>query len=139
LRPIGLRSRWNENIDTWLNAVSLAVALPESEYPEMRAAGDSMPPTKIWKERFPEKYAPFTHARAAVESRATELNIPVENLISPEVIRKLVWKSSTDVTKDALELGARPWQVSEIANLVTAALLEREPLVVPETPEPDAE
>jgi len=60
-------------------------------------------------------------------------------LISPEVIRKLVWKSSTDVTKDALELGARPWQVSEIANLVTAALLEREPLVVPETPEPDAE
>jgi ribonuclease D len=139
LRPIGLRPRWKENIDTWLNAVSLAVALPESEYPEMRAAGDSMPPTKIWKERFPEKYAPFTHARAAVESRATELNIPVENLISPEIIRKLVWKSSTDVTKDALELGARPWQVSEIANLVTAALLEREPLVVPETPEPDAE
>jgi ribonuclease D len=139
LRPIGLRPRWKENIDTWLNAVSLAVALPESEYPEMRAAGDSMPPTKIWKERFPEKYAPFTHARAAVESRATELNIPVENLISPEIIRKLVWKSSTDVTTDALELGARPWQVSEIANLVTAALLEREPLVVPETPEPDAE
>ncbi len=135
LRPIGLRPRWKENLDIWLAAIASAVALPESDYPEMRAAGDSMPPTKIWKERFPEKYAPFTHARAAVELRAAELNIPVENLISPEVIRKLVWKLSTDVAKDALELGARPWQVAEIAELVSAALLEREPLLLPEAPE----
>jgi len=135
LRPIGLRPRWKENLDIWLAAIASAVALPETEYPELRAAGESMPPTKIWKERFPEKYAPFTHARAAVELRAAELNIPVENLISPEVIRKLVWKLSTDVAKDALELGARPWQVAEIADLVSAALLEREPLVLAEAPE----
>jgi ribonuclease D len=139
LRPIGLRARWKENLDIWLAAIAAAVALPESDYPEMRAAGDSMPPTKIWKERFPEKYAPFTHARAAVEARAAELNIPVENLIAPDVIRKLVWKQSTDVTKDATDLGARPWQVAEIAELVTAALLEREPLALPEAPESVAE
>ena len=139
LRPIGLRPRWKENLDIWLAAIASAVALPENDHPEMRAAGDSMPPTKIWKERFPEKYAPFTHARAAVEARAAELNIPVENLISPEVIRKLVWKLSPDVAKDAIELGARPWQVAEIADLVSAALLEREPLVLPETPEAAAE
>ena len=139
LRPIGLRARWKENLDIWLSAIASAVALPENDYPELRAAGESMPPTKIWKERFPEKYAPFTHARAAVEIRAAELNIPVENLISPEVIRKLVWKLSTDVAKDALELGARPWQVAEIADLVSAALLEREPLVLPEAPEAAAE
>ena len=139
LRPIGLRPRWKENLDIWLAAIASAAALPETEYPELRAAGDSMPPTKIWKERFPEKYAPFTHARAAVELRAAELNIPVENLISPEVIRKLVWKLSTDVAKDAIELGARPWQVAEIADLVSAALLEREPLVLPEALEAAAE
>jgi ribonuclease D len=135
LRPMGLRARWKENLDIWLAAIASAVALAENDYPEMRAAGDSMPPTKIWKERFPEKYAPFTHARAAVEARALELNIPVENLISPDVIRKLVWKLSTDVAKDALELGARPWQVAEIADLVSAAMLEREPLLLPEAPE----
>jgi len=132
LRPIGLRASWKENLELWLSAIASAVALPENEYPEMRAAGDSMPPTKIWKERFPEKYAPFTHARAAVEARAAELNIPVENLIAPEIVRKLVWKLSDDVRKDALEFGARPWQVAEIAELVAAALLEREPLVVSE-------
>ena len=139
LRPIGLRPRWKENLDAWLTAIASAVALSESDYPELRAAGDSMPPTKIWKERFPEKYAPFTHARAAVELRAAELNIPVENLISPEVIRKLIWKLSRDVSKDALELGARPWQVAEIADLVSAALLEHEPIVLPEAPETTAE
>ena len=135
LRPIGLRPRWKENLEIWLSAIAEAVALPENEFPEMRAAGDSMPPTKIWKERFPEKYAPFTHARAAVEERALELNIPVENLIAPDVIRKLIWKNSSDVTNDALEIGARPWQVAEIADLVTAALKEREPLVTPEPAE----
>jgi ribonuclease D len=139
LRPIGLRERWKENLDIWLAAIESAVALPENEYPEMRAAGDSMPPTKIWKERFPEKYAPFTHARAVVEARAAELNIPVENLIAPDVIRKLVWNSSTDVTQDALKLGARPWQVAEIADLVGAALLEREPLAQPEAPSESSE
>ncbi|CAB4613829.1 unannotated protein [freshwater metagenome] len=139
LRPIGLRPRWKDNLEIWLSAISAAVALPENEYPEMRAAGDSMPPTKIWKERFPEKYAPFTHARAAVEARAAELNIPVENLIAPDVIRKLIWKLSTDVNKDALELGARPWQVAEICVLVTAALLEREPLAVAEPAESASE
>lgn len=139
LRPIGLRPRWKENLDIWLAAVATAVALPENEFPEMRAAGESMPPTKIWKERFPEKYAPFTHARAAVEQRAAELNIPVENLISPDVIRKLVWKLSSDVAKDAAEFGARPWQISEIADLVTAALLEREPIATPEAVEGPSE
>ena len=139
LRPIGLRARWKDNLDIWLATISTAVAMPENEHPEMRAAGDSMPPTKIWKERFPEKYAPFTHARAAVEARAAELNIPVENLIAPDVIRKLVWKLSTDVPKDALDLGARPWQVAEIADLVSAALLEREPLAVAEPAEPATE
>jgi len=139
LRPIGLRARWKENLEIWLAAIAEAVALSENDYPEMRAAGDSMPPTKIWKERFPEKYAPYTHARAAVEARALELDIPVENLISPDVIRKLVWKLSDDVAKDAIELGARPWQVAEIAELVTAAMLEREPLVIPEAPEAEPE
>jgi ribonuclease D len=139
LRPIGLRARWKENLETWLAAIAEAVALSENDYPEMRAAGDSMPPTKIWKERFPEKYAPYTHARAAVEARALELDIPVENLISPDVIRKLVWKLSDDVAKDAIELGARPWQVAEIAELVKAAMLEREPLVIPEAPEAEPE
>jgi len=139
LRPLGLRARWKENLETWLAAIAEAVALSENDYPEMRAAGDSMPPTKIWKERFPEKYAPYTHARAAVEARALELDIPVENLISPDVIRKLVWKLSDDVAKDAIELGARPWQVAEIAELVKAAMLEREPLVIPEAPEAEPE
>ena len=139
LRPIGLRARWKENLDIWLAAIASAVALAENDYPEMRAAGDSMPPTKIWKERFPEKYAPFTHVRAAIEMRAAELNIPVENLISPDVIRKLVWKLSSDVSRDAIELGARPWQVAEIADLVSAAMLEREPLAIPEAPEAAAE
>jgi ribonuclease D len=132
LRPIGLRPRWKENMETWLSATAAAVALPESDYPEMRSAAETIPPSKIWKERFPEKYAPFTHARAGIESLAKELNLPVENLISPEIVRKLIWQNSLDVSTDGRALGARDWQLKQVAAIVTAALLENEPIEIPE-------
>lgn len=135
LRPIGLRPRWKENLEIWLAATAQAVALPESEFPELRAAGETMPPAKIWKDRFPEKYAPFTHARAGIEALAKDLNLPVENLISPEIVRKLIWQNSADVAGDALALGARTWQIELVAQIITAALLEVEPLEIPPPPE----
>ena len=81
LRPIGLRQRWLENIDTWLDAILRAQS---SELPAMRLNGDGMPPVKQWRDKFPERYAPLTHARDGVAKRALELNMPAENLITPE-------------------------------------------------------
>ena len=89
LRPLGLRARWLENLATWLDAISRAVALPESQWPPLRTAADTLPPIKLWRDRFPEKFAPLSHARAGVDMIATANNIPVENLISPEIIRRV--------------------------------------------------
>jgi ribonuclease D len=105
-----------------------------------------LPPIKLWRERFPEKYAPLTHARFAVETLAHDLSIPAENLISPEVIRRICWAppaastAALDVAAVAqamTTLGARPWQVEIVAEPVAAALLEREPreVAIPETPD----
>ena len=149
LRPIGMRARWLENMPTWLSATEAALNTPEDQWPPMKSGADTLPPLKLWRERFPDKYAPLTHARFAVESVAQELSIPAENLISPEIIRRICWAPPADslqnlnvdaVCQAMLNLGARQWQVEVVAPLVAAALLEREPREVPvvETAEPAA-
>ena len=141
LRPIGLRARWLENCTIWLEAIARAIALPEVEWPAMRTHSDALPPIKLWRERFPEKFAPLSHARALIEAIATHNSIPVENLISPESIRRICWSppSGATTTRDEAAVraalttaGARPWQIDLVAGALAGALLEREALVVQE-------
>jgi len=143
LRPIGLRARWLENCTMWLEAVARALALPEQEWPVMRTQSDTLPPIKLWRERFPEKFAPLSHARALIDSIATHNSIPVENLISPESIRRICWSppSGATINRDEAAVraalvaaGARPWQIDLVAGALADALLEREALVIEEPP-----
>ncbi|CAB4772477.1 unannotated protein [freshwater metagenome] len=138
LRPLGLRARWLENSASWINAISDALALGEDQWPQVRSDSDSLPPLKIWRERFPDKYAPLTHAKALLSAKATELDIPLENMITPEYIRRICWNAPKgDVARSLATLGARSWQIEIAAPLLEAALLETVPLAAPESPEPD--
>jgi ribonuclease D len=137
LRPLGLRARWLENLQLWLDSIAAAVALPEEQWPTMRTNADTLPPIKLWRDKFPEKFAPLSHARAAIELIAQENQIPVENLVTPEHIRRVCWKppigatttlSVSEVEKALTELGARQWQIDLVAPALAAALLEREPI-----------
>ena len=139
LRPLGLRPRWMENLQLWLDSIATAVSLPEEHWPAMRTNADTLPPIKLWRDKFPDKYAPLSHARAAIELIAQENQIPVENLITPEHVRRMCWKppvgatttlSISEVEKGLSELGARQWQIDLVAPALAAALLEREPLPV---------
>ena len=147
LRPLGLRARWIENLQLWLDSIASAVALPEDQWPSMRTNADTLPPIKLWRDKFPEKFAPLSHARAAIELIAQENQIPVENLITPEHVRRVCWKPpvgatstlSVSLVQSALsELGARQWQIDLVAPSLAAALLEREPIPV-EVTEPVTE
>ena len=103
----------------------------------MRLSGDGMPPVKQWRDKFPERYAPLTHARHAVNQRALELNIPAENLITPEFVRRICWDQTRPeqsiVEEKLAKLGARQWQIEQVAPLLAAALRQREPLASPES------
>jgi ribonuclease D len=148
LRPLGLRARWMENLELWLDSIAAAVALPEDQWPAMRTNADTLPPIKLWRDKFPEKFAPLSHARASIELIAQENQIPVENLITPEHVRRICWKppvgatttfSLSEVEKALVELGARQWQINLVAPALAAALLEREPVLVPAVQAPEGE
>lgn len=128
-----------EFFDAWSEAIIRALNLPEEELPPMRATSDALPPVKIWKERAPLAYARLTHARFNLQEVASELLMPLENLISPEIVRRISWMSQKErFTMETLrttlaKLGARPWQIERSRDAIFRSLSEKEPRVVPES------
>jgi ribonuclease D len=148
LRPIGIRARWMEYCDLWIAAIEGALAIPAEELPSLKVKGDGLPHIKIWRERFPEKYIPLSHARARMLDAAGERELPVENLLTPEFMRKICWNyggtsaSVADIASDLASWGARQWQIEITAPILSACLNEKEALPEPvkeDAPEQDGE
>jgi len=121
----------------WFALMKETIELPETDLPVLRIPSLGLPPIKLWKERNPLGNARLSHARAAVMQRAAELELPVENLISPEVIRQLAWKNPPESELEGyienllLEKGARSWQVEQIKAVLMDPMRATEPLPPP--------
>jgi len=66
-------------------------------------------------------------ARRSLTARADELRLPVENLVSPDLVRRLCWAppaaADADTVAGTLAAGgARPWQVAQTSALLAQAL-----------------
>jgi ribonuclease D len=137
LRPIGIRARWMEYCELWITAIEGALAIPTEELPPLKVKGDGLPHIKIWRERFPEKYIPLSHSRARLTDAASERELPVENLLTPEFMRKICWNyggnsaSVADIASDLASWGARQWQIEITAPILSACLDEKEALPEP--------
>lgn len=134
------RRKGVEHTGKWQAAILRALELADRDLPPMRSATDSLPPVKVWREKAPLAYARLTHARFHLQSLSHELKIPLENLISPESVRKLIWvseKRSFDLDSAKaflLELGVRTWQVNLVSEIIVRALDESEPLITKDEP-----
>ena len=124
----------------WFALLHQTLELPETELPVLRTTNVGLPPVKLWKDRNPLGNARLSHARAAVIRLAEELDLPVENLVSPEVIRQLVWKNPPEsqleqyIERLLLENGARHWQVDQITPVLIDPMQATEPLPPPPAP-----
>ena len=117
-------------LELWQAAVDRARALPERELPQPAAAYNGPPPPRAWADKDPVAAARLSAARAAVSALASELNLPQENLVSPDTVRRLCWTPPTEATPEAVastlaSLGARPWQIQLTTPLLTKALVAR--------------
>lgn len=114
-------------LDRWWAAIEAGRA--ETQLPlERSSGGDSLPPPRAWADRNPEADARLKAARPVVERRAEELRMPTENLLTPDVLRRVAWAPPVPVTAasvgDALRtLGARPWQIEQTAQGIADAFV----------------
>lgn len=115
-------------LDRWWKAMEAGRAA--TDLPRERASGgDTLPPPRAWVDRNPEADLRLKAARPLVEARATELSMPTENLLTPDLLRRVAWAPPATVDAasvgDALaELGARRWQIAETAQLIASAFVE---------------
>jgi ribonuclease D len=113
----------------WMRAVSRARAQPDRALPAASAPpSDGPPPAHRWQERDLEAYRRLTAVRAVVAALADEHNLPAENLLQPDAVRRLAWQppaevTATSVAGDLVGYGARSWQVELTAMPISRALL----------------
>jgi len=147
-KVIGRRTRLEAPpFNRWLKVLNFALKTPIEEQPELRVASQSLPPIKIWKDRNPLGYARLTHARAALIELSAHIQIPTENLVTPELVRKICWQEppatnseyENFVTEQLNKMGARPWQIDLVTPAISASLSKTEPLVAPEPVEAESE
>ncbi|MBP0449949.1 ribonuclease D [Kitasatospora sp. RG8] len=113
-------------LEQWLAAVQRGREVPENQLPPASAPHDGPPPPRAWAEKDPVAAARLSGARAAVSELAEARNLPAENLITPDLVRRVSWEppaeaSAENVAAALRRLGARQWQVDLVAPVVAAA------------------
>ena len=140
-------------IDRWLSVLNEAYRIPEENWPEMRARGDSLPAPRIWREKFPIANAQLQHVRRNLTEISEKYSIPQENLLSPEILKRVIFNSGkeevinysesqvSEIRSKLRELGARNWQVEIVADAVARAKSESlpPPVAVDPAEESDSE
>jgi ribonuclease D len=119
-------------LDRWWTAIEAGRAT--DDLPPDRVPSDALPPPRAWIDRNPEADARLKAARPVVEARAEELDMPTENLLTPELLRRVAWSPPSEWPDDTsfanaiaaqlADLGARPWQIDETAQRIAQAFVE---------------
>ena len=113
-----------------------ARASADDELPETTggAIPNGPPPAHRWAERDPAAAARLAAARAVVTAVAADSRLPVENLLSPDTLRRLSWDPPRPCDEQAVAqalagFGARPWQIELTAEPAARALCDLPVLV----------
>ncbi|MFK3670368.1 HRDC domain-containing protein [Leifsonia aquatica] len=127
-------------LDRWWGAIE--AGRTTEDLPVLRGNGDTLPPPRAWADRNPEADGRLKAARAALTALSEERNIPLENLLTPETLRRVAWTPPAEITAasigEALEAhGARPWQIEATSQMIADAFVESSQTPA-ETPETDS-
>jgi ribonuclease D len=108
--------------DRWVAALARARDLPEEDLPVRAPRTDGPPTPRAWAERDPVAAERLTLAREGMARLSEQLEVPAENLLTPDTVRRVMWEpAGADLAAlcDQLrELGAREWQIELTAPML---------------------
>jgi ribonuclease D len=118
-------------VDRWLDALNRARQLPEDALPVRAPRSDGPPAPRAWAERDPVAAERLVQAREGMNRLAEEHQLPAENLLSPDTVRRVMWEPAGDdlaaVSQQLRDLGAREWQVALTAPMLVDAIAAAAP------------
>jgi ribonuclease D len=118
-------------VDRWVEALTRARALTEDQLPVRAARTDAPPAPRAWAERDPIAAERLVLARDGMAQLSEEHQVPAENLLSPDTVRRVMWEpAGTDaeaIAAQLRELGAREWQVGLTTPMLVDAVTSAQP------------
>ena len=125
--PVFSGPKQRRSAATWLGA--LAAARDNPDPPEAVESNTGPPPASRWSRRKPEAAARLEAARLALGELSEQVTVPTENLLTPDLVRRLCWdwKPPTGDAAAVIEAflidgGAREWQRELTVARLAAAL-----------------
>ncbi|MET0703266.1 MAG: ribonuclease D [Mycobacterium sp.] len=124
--PVFGGSKQRRSAQVWLDALATARANPDP--PDTSEPQTGPPPAVRWSKRKPEAAERLEAARAALTALSASVTVPTENLLSPELVRRLCWDwVPTDDPAAAVDAvlsdgGARQWQRELTVPVLVEAL-----------------
>lgn len=126
--PVFGGTRQRRSAQIWLDA--LARARTAEELPDASEPQNGPPPAARWLRRKPEAAARLEAARAVLSELSQRVSVPTENLLTPEIVRRLCWDwqpaddAAAVIDAFLVDAGSRPWQRELTVPLLAEALTQ---------------
>jgi ribonuclease D len=124
--PVFGGNRQRRSASVWLEA--LARARTTDDLPAATEKLTGPPPAVRWSRRKPEAAIRLETARAELTELSQRVSVPTENLLTPDLVRRLIWDwqpvddAEARVEAFLADAGARPWQRELTVPVLAAAL-----------------
>jgi ribonuclease D len=136
--PIFGGRRQRRSAFTWMAALQAA---RENPVPTEETESPNGPPAPArWARRRPEAAERLEAARAALRGLSAQISVPAENLVTPELVRRLCWDwqaaddAATAIDEFLAAGQARHWQRELVVPVLAAALQPTPDDVSPDAP-----
>ena len=122
--------------------------LAEDDLPTRSPRSDGPPLPRAWAEKDPVAAKRLLLAREAMTAVAADHGLPVENVLTPDYLRRTLWSPPAtrdpgalldDVVEALMALGARSWQIGLAAPVLADAILGADADPSLEIPPPKAD
>ena len=113
-------------LDYWWQAIQ--AAHKSTSLPSVRAERtEAIPNHRNWAAKFPEADRRLRHARNALAEISTANNLPLENLLTPDILRQICFAPPQPATLESVRQvlaisGARSWQLDLTAESITESI-----------------
>ncbi|WP_068395831.1 HRDC domain-containing protein [Kribbia dieselivorans] len=116
----------HKHAGVWLKAVAIARDLPDDQLPAVSVRHDGPPQQRSWADKDPVAAARLMQTRERMAAFCEEHSLPIENLCSPDPLRRVVWTPPAEQTEEGFTLalrrhGVRPWQAGIVAPMLVEA------------------
>jgi ribonuclease D len=131
------------HLAAWQEAVERVSRLDDRDLPPASVPSSGPPPARSWPDKDPVAAGRLALVKDELAKISARESIPVENLMTPDLIRRVLWTPPSEPTRPADDQlaallpvlrdgGARSWQINLVADVLVTALTYTPDLNTPE-------